>query len=72
MSANQHVRAPALPNSASHGPSPFPLSPSGSEVVDRLTLPTSIANRLRELIIQGELQAGMRLNERALCDRLGV
>lgn len=72
MSANQGVRSPIRPSLAPHGPSPFPLPPASSEVVDRLTLPTSIANRLRELIIQGELQAGMRLNERALCDRLGV
>ena len=72
MSANQGVRSPIRPSLAPRGPSPFPLPPAGSEVVDRLTLPTSIANRLRELIIQGELQAGTRLNERALCDRLGV
>jgi DNA-binding GntR family transcriptional regulator len=36
------------------------------------TLPGSTAHRLRELIIEGELPAGMRLNERALCDRLGI
>ena len=47
----------------------------GSSLVDsadRRTLPTAVASRLRELIIEGELAAGMRLNERALCDRLGV
>ena len=42
------------------------------EAVDRSTLPTTVAGRLRELIIEGELPAGTRLNERALCDRLGV
>jgi DNA-binding GntR family transcriptional regulator len=36
------------------------------------TLPASVAERLRELIIEGDLAAGSRLNERALCDRLGV
>lgn len=36
------------------------------------TLPGTIADRLRELIIEGELAAGARLNERSLCDRLGV
>ncbi len=36
------------------------------------TLPASVADRLRELIIEGELAAGTHLNERALCDRLGV
>ncbi|MBF6616631.1 MAG: GntR family transcriptional regulator [Candidimonas sp.] len=42
------------------------------DTVDRRTLPTAAAERLRELIIEGELPAGTRLNERALCDRLGV
>lgn len=36
------------------------------------TLPSAVAARLRELIIEGDLAAGARLNERALCDRLGV
>ena len=36
------------------------------------TLPASTAERLRELIIEGELAPGARLNERALCERLGV
>jgi DNA-binding GntR family transcriptional regulator len=36
------------------------------------TLPASTADRLRELIIEGELAPGTRLNERALCDRLGI
>ncbi len=42
------------------------------DTVDRRTLPAAAAERLRELIIEGELPAGTRLNERALCDRLGV
>jgi DNA-binding GntR family transcriptional regulator len=42
------------------------------EPTDRSTLPASVAERLRELIIEGELAAGTRLNERALCERLGV
>lgn len=42
------------------------------DTVARRTLPTTVANRLRELITEGELPAGMRLNERELCDRLGV
>ena len=37
-----------------------------------VTLPTSAADRLRELIIEGELAPGARLNERALCERLGI
>ena len=36
------------------------------------TLPATTAERLRELIIEGALAPGMRLNERALCDRLGI
>lgn len=43
-----------------------------SSAVDRRTLPTAVADRLREMIIEGELPAGMRLNERELCDRLQV
>lgn len=40
--------------------------------VDRRTLPTAVAERLREMIIEGQLPAGTRLNERALCDQLQV
>jgi len=36
------------------------------------TLPRTIAGRLRELITEGVVAPGARLNERALCDRLGV
>jgi DNA-binding GntR family transcriptional regulator len=36
------------------------------------TLPASVAERLRELIIEGEIAPGARLNERALCDHLLV
>jgi DNA-binding GntR family transcriptional regulator len=43
-----------------------------TESPDRPTLPASVADRLRELIIEGELPAGTRLNERTLCERLGV
>jgi DNA-binding GntR family transcriptional regulator len=32
----------------------------------------ALADRLREMIIEGELPPGMRLNERALCERLGA
>jgi len=39
---------------------------------DRTTLPASLAEQLRQLITEGELPAGARLNERALGDRLGV
>jgi DNA-binding GntR family transcriptional regulator len=36
------------------------------------TLPAGAAGRLRELIIEGELAPGTRLNERALGERLGI
>src|SRR5690606_32795405 len=59
----------SLPNTPSALPEPPPVS---SEAVDRRTLPATIADRLREMIIEGELAPGTRLNERALCDRLQV
>ncbi|KAA0892635.1 GntR family transcriptional regulator [Pusillimonas sp. ANT_WB101] len=42
------------------------------DTLDRRTLPAAAAERLRELIIEGELPPGTRLNERALSERLGV
>jgi DNA-binding GntR family transcriptional regulator len=39
---------------------------------ERTTLPAALADQLRELITEGVLAAGTRLNERSLCDRLGV
>lgn len=38
----------------------------------RSTLPEAAAERLRTLIIEGELAPGMKLNERELSERLGV
>jgi DNA-binding GntR family transcriptional regulator len=35
-------------------------------------LPATIADQLRERIIEGEFAPGSRLNERTLCERLGV
>ena len=39
---------------------------------DQRTLAGPIAERLRELIIEGELKPGARLNERLLCEQLKV
>ncbi|HEX4885945.1 MAG TPA: GntR family transcriptional regulator [Casimicrobiaceae bacterium] len=36
------------------------------------TLPSAVAERLREMIIEGDLRPGARLNERTLCERLAV
>jgi DNA-binding GntR family transcriptional regulator len=36
------------------------------------TLPSGVAERLRDMIIEGALRPGARLNERALCERLAV
>jgi DNA-binding GntR family transcriptional regulator len=52
---------------APDGLPPLPGPHSGAS-----TLAGSLADRLRELIIEGELPPGTRLNERALCDRLGA
>jgi DNA-binding GntR family transcriptional regulator len=40
--------------------------------IARLTLPEAAAERLRGLIIEGDLAPGARLNERELSERLGV
>src|SRR5690606_7016637 len=49
-----------------------PAVEASPPAIDRRTLPTAIADRLREMIIEGELVSGARLNERLLCDRLQV
>jgi DNA-binding GntR family transcriptional regulator len=41
-------------------------------VLDRRILHEAVADRLRELIIEGALAAGAHLNERVLCGQLGV
>lgn len=51
---------------------PDGLSPHPGPQAVASTLAESLADRLRELIIEGELPPGTRLNERALCDRLGA
>ena len=40
--------------------------------IARQALPAAVADRLRTLIIEGELAPGARLNERELSERLGV
>ena len=45
---------------------------SGLEIATGSTLPATAGETLRGLITDGTLAPGARLNERALCDRLGV
>jgi len=40
--------------------------------ISRRPLHEEAVDRLRDLIVQGELSAGTRLNERVLCERLGI
>lgn len=40
--------------------------------IDRSTLPAIIAEQLGEMIIEGIIEAGSKLNERELCEHLGV
>lgn len=40
--------------------------------VTRDTLQQRVANSLRELLIQGSLEPGTKLNERELCEQLGI
>src|SRR5690606_33278673 len=62
-----------LHNSAAASNSPVGVSEAvAASAVDRRTLPTAVAERLRKMIIEGKLAAGARLNERALCDQLQV
>src|SRR6476661_6190450 len=55
-----------MPAHLSLTPPPAPLA------AEAATLPATVAARLREMITEGELSAGTRLNERALCEKLGV
>ncbi|WP_240622126.1 GntR family transcriptional regulator [Achromobacter mucicolens] len=62
-----HPGAVASPDLA---PAPVPAAVRAAG--DGRTLAGSAAGSLRERIIQGEFPPGTRLNERALCDLLGV
>ncbi len=41
-------------------------------LIGRPSLHEELVNRLRDLIVEGELPPGTRLNERVLCERFGV
>ena len=55
---------------AARGVQPVPPIRAAAAVTP--TLPFALAGRLREMIIEGELTPGARLNERVLCERLGA
>src|SRR5512146_1631536 len=45
-------------------------SPGAATAVEPRLLTAEVLERLRDLIIQGELAPGVKLNERVLCERL--
>jgi DNA-binding GntR family transcriptional regulator len=51
---------------------PIPAAATELTALDRTVLHERIAERLRDLIIDGSLAAGAHLNERVLCDQLQV
>ncbi|GAB7545655.1 GntR family transcriptional regulator [Cupriavidus sp. 8B] len=48
------------------------ISPPEALAVDRQILHVAVAQRLRTMIVEGDLAPGTRLNERVLCDQLQV
>jgi DNA-binding GntR family transcriptional regulator len=48
------------------------VDPSAAPVPERRVLHEAVAERLRDLIVEGVLAPGAHLNERVLCERLGV
>jgi DNA-binding GntR family transcriptional regulator len=44
----------------------------GITPIARRPLHEAAVDRLRDLIVQGELDPGERLNERLLCEKLGI
>ena len=45
---------------------------TATERIERHSLHDELAVRVRQMIVQGEIAGGARINERALCDRFGV
>lgn len=45
---------------------------TATDPINRLSLHEELAVRVRKLIVEGEIQAGERINERELCLRFGV
>lgn len=51
---------------------PFPSTLARPAVIDRQGLASAVTVRLRDMIIEGTLPPGTRLNERVLCEQLMV
>jgi DNA-binding GntR family transcriptional regulator len=49
-----------------------PPAPPSALKIDRLVLHSAVAARLRDLIVEGQLLPGTRLNERLLCEQLHI
>ena len=45
---------------------------SAGTVISRRSLHDEVVDRLRDMIVEGELAAGERANEAALCEQFGV
>ncbi len=43
-----------------------------SALISRQALHAAVASRLRDMIVEGRLEPGARLNERELCEQLGI
>lgn len=69
LAAADAAAADAAAANAAAGPAPQPPARAAG---NGRTLPGAVAGQLRERIIQGEFPPGSRLNERTLCDLLGV
>jgi DNA-binding GntR family transcriptional regulator len=48
------------------------IMPDDSRPIERATLPQNAAGQLRQMIFDGALAPATRLNERVLCERLGI
>jgi len=48
------------------------MKTASGEAIQRQPLHSIVADRLRNMIVEGELSPGERLNERVLCERFGI
>ena len=49
-----------------------PMTALKSDPIGRTALAVEIANRLRQMILEGQLQPGEKINEKALTEQFGV